>query len=175
MRGQGHRIDTRPEGTLLCVLAEEKRPKFFYVLWCHPGVHTALCTYVFLWKTSACTPGWRRMMAYFHVSTQYTKYRLSDTSGPVSILWLNVYHRVDAYTELWLVYPLFCARARQVTRCMHLIGWRLALKLAEHAQLIIFCPVAWKKVGTWKRKLPQCLQRSVTALYVSSLWCYRSR
>ena len=27
-----HRIDTRPEGTLLCVLAEGKRPKFFYVL-----------------------------------------------------------------------------------------------------------------------------------------------
>jgi hypothetical protein len=27
-------------------LAEGKRPKFFYVLWRHPGVHTALCTYV---------------------------------------------------------------------------------------------------------------------------------
>jgi hypothetical protein len=27
-----HRIDTRPEGTLLCVLAEGKRPKVFYVL-----------------------------------------------------------------------------------------------------------------------------------------------
>jgi hypothetical protein len=65
-----HRIDTRPEGTLLCVLAEGKRPKFFYVLWRHPGVHTALCTYVFLWKTSVCTPGWRHMMAYFHVSTR---------------------------------------------------------------------------------------------------------
>ena len=46
------------------------------------------------------------------------------------------------------MYPLFCAHARQITRCMHLIGWRLALKLAEHAQLIIFCPVSWKKVGT---------------------------
>ena len=43
-------------------------------------------------------------------------------------------------------------------------------KLAEHAQLIIFCPIAWKKVGTWKRtKLPQCLRRSITALYVSTL------
>jgi hypothetical protein len=88
-----HRIDTRPEGTLLCVLAWEKRPKFFYVLLRHPGVHTALCTYVFLWKTSVCTPGWRQMMAYFHVSTRTkfrTKYRLSDTSGPVSILWSYV-------------------------------------------------------------------------------------
>jgi hypothetical protein len=45
-------------------------------------------------------------------------------------------------------------------------------KLAEHAQLIIFRPVAWKKVGTWKRNLPQCLQRSVTSLYVSTL-CLR--
>ena len=27
-----HRIDTKPEGTLICVLAEGKRPKFFYVL-----------------------------------------------------------------------------------------------------------------------------------------------
>ena len=27
-----HRIDTRPEGTLLCALAEGKRPKFVYVL-----------------------------------------------------------------------------------------------------------------------------------------------
>ena len=43
-----HRIDTRPEGTLLCVLAEGKRQKKFYVLLRHPGVHTALCTYVFL-------------------------------------------------------------------------------------------------------------------------------
>jgi hypothetical protein len=54
------------------------------------------------------------------------------------------------------VYPLFCAHARQITRCMHLIGWWLALKLAEHAQLIIFCPVSWKKVGTIHENVSFC-------------------
>jgi hypothetical protein len=82
-----HRIDTRPEGTLLCVLAWEKRPKFFYVLWRHPGVHTALCTYVFLWKTSVCTPGWRQMMAYFHVSTR----KISDKILSEWHFWSSIY------------------------------------------------------------------------------------
>ena len=82
-----HRIDTRPEGTLLCVLAEGKRPKFFYVLWRHPGVHTALCTYVFLWKTSVCTPGWRHMMAYFHVSTR----KISDKISSEWHFWSCIY------------------------------------------------------------------------------------
>jgi hypothetical protein len=56
---------------------------------------------------------------------------------------------------------------------MHASDWMTThFKLAEHVQLIIFCPVAWKKVGTWiKRNLPQCLRRSVTALYVSTLCC----
>jgi hypothetical protein len=82
-----HRIDTRPEGTLLCVLAEGKRPKFFYVLWRHPGVHTALCTYVFLWKTSVCTPGWRHMMSYFHVSTR----KISDKMSSEWHFWSCIY------------------------------------------------------------------------------------
>jgi hypothetical protein len=82
-----HRIDTRPEGTLLCVLAEGKRPKFIYLLWRHPGVHTALCTYVFLWKTSVCTPGWRHMMAYFHVSTR----KISDKTSSEWHFWSCIY------------------------------------------------------------------------------------
>ena len=86
-----HRIDTRPEGTLLCVLAEGKRPKFFYLLWRHPGVHTALCTYVFLWKTSVCTPGWRHMMAYFHVSTR----KISDKTSSEWHFWSCIYSVVS--------------------------------------------------------------------------------
>jgi hypothetical protein len=48
------------------------------VLWRHPGVRTALCTYVFLWKPSVGTPGWRQMMAYFHVSTRKISYEISS-------------------------------------------------------------------------------------------------
>jgi hypothetical protein len=33
-----------------------------------------------------------------------------------------------------------------------------------------FLPGRLKKVGTWKRKFPQCLRRPVTPLYVSTLW-----
>jgi hypothetical protein len=77
-------------------------------------------------------------------------------------------HRGETYRVVTSV-PTFFVRmlGKLLDACM--TWWRLP-KLAEYAQLIIFCPVAWKKVGTWKRKLPQCLQRSVTALYVSTLW-----
>jgi hypothetical protein len=68
------------------------------------------------------------------------------------------------------VHPLFCAHARQVTRCMYLIGWRLALTARGTCRACAvdhFLPGRLKKVGTWKRKLiTQCLQRSVTALYM---------
>jgi hypothetical protein len=83
-----HRIDTGPEGTLLCVLAEGKRPNFFYVQWRHPGVHTELCTYVFLWKTSVCTLGWRHMMAYFHVSTRKISRKKISSEWH---FWLSIY------------------------------------------------------------------------------------
>jgi hypothetical protein len=43
-------------------------------------------------------------------------------------------------------------------------------ELTEHVQLINFCLVAWKK-WVHERKLPQCLWRSVTALYLSTLLC----
>jgi hypothetical protein len=98
-----HRIDTRPEGTLLCVLAEGKRPKFFYVLWRHPGVHTALCTYVFLWKLPCALQDgviWWRIFTSALVKFR-TKYRLSDTSGPVSILC----HSIAIFT---LIYAVEC-------------------------------------------------------------------
>ena len=39
-RGFSHTIDTRPEGTLLCVLAWEKRPKFFT---CYAILESTLC------------------------------------------------------------------------------------------------------------------------------------
>jgi hypothetical protein len=59
-----HRIDTRPEGTLPCVLAWEKRPKFF----------TRFTRFVPMFVPMKnfcvhCTPGWRHMMAYFNIST----------------------------------------------------------------------------------------------------------
>jgi hypothetical protein len=96
LRNITDRIDTRPEGTLLCVLAEGKRPNFFYVLWRHPGVHTALCTYVFLWKTSVCTAGWRHMMAYFHVSTR----KISDKISSEWHFWSSIYS-VPKHLEIW--------------------------------------------------------------------------
>jgi hypothetical protein len=54
------------------------------------------------YSVSVCTPGWRHRMAYFHVSTR-TKYRLSDTSDPVSILCfscLMIYHDEIHFTTL---------------------------------------------------------------------------
>jgi hypothetical protein len=101
-----HRIDTRPEGTLLCVLAWEKRPKFFYVLWRHPGVHTALCTYVFLWKTSVCTPGWRQIMVYFHVSTR----KISD--------------KISSEWHFWsMIQYLFCGLANRFDFIWDILTW----------------------------------------------------
>jgi hypothetical protein len=90
-----HRIYTRPERTLLCLLAEGKRPNFFYVLWRHPGVHTALCTYVFLWKTSVCTPGWRHMMAYFHVSAR----KISDKISSEWHFWSSIYSVIQSFRQ----------------------------------------------------------------------------
>jgi hypothetical protein len=59
---------------------------------------------------------------------------------------------------------------------MHPIGWRLALTARRTFQARAvdhFFPACRKKVGTWKRKFLQCLQRPVIYLYVSNL-CYRS-
>jgi hypothetical protein len=55
---------------------------------------------------------------------------------------------------------------------MHPIGWRLALKLAEYAQLIIFRPVAWKKVGTWKRNVSVCHRAASHCAGKCSLYIY---
>jgi hypothetical protein len=82
-----HRIDTRPEGTLLCVLAEGKRPEFFT---CYDVI--LKCTRHFvpmfgLIKTSVCTPGWRHMMAYFQVSTR----KISNKISSEWHLWSSIY------------------------------------------------------------------------------------
>jgi hypothetical protein len=53
-RGFSHRIDTRPEETLLCVLAWENIQKILRAMM--PS-----------WSAHA---GWRHMMVYFHVSTR---------------------------------------------------------------------------------------------------------
>jgi hypothetical protein len=58
------------------------------------------------------------------------------------------------YRLVTSVPTFFVCVLRKLLDACHLIGWWLALKLAEHAQLTIFC---LKKVGTWKCKLPQCL------------------
>jgi hypothetical protein len=86
-----HRIDTRPEGTLLCVLAEGKRPNFFT---CYDAILE--CTRHFVpmfgqWKTSVCTPGWRHMMAYFHVSTR----KISDKISSEWHFWSSIYTHND--------------------------------------------------------------------------------
>jgi hypothetical protein len=90
------------------------------------------------------------------------------------VIMLHYYHRGETYRVVTSV-PTFFVRmlGKLLDACIWLDDDLMTthFKLAEHAQLIIFCPVAWKKVGTWKRKLLQCLRRSVTALYVSTL-CY---
>jgi hypothetical protein len=47
--------------------------------------------------------------------------------------------------------------------------WRLTLNLLTTRSRSFFARSPLKKVGTWKRNLPQCLRRSVTSLYVSTL------
>jgi hypothetical protein len=83
-----HRIDTRPEVSLLC-FGLGKTSEIFYVLWRHPRVHMALCTYVCTCEKFPCALQdgviwWRT----FTSARKHFGRRLSDTSGLVSILWL---------------------------------------------------------------------------------------
>ena len=96
------RIDTGPEGSLLCILAGEKRPKCFT---CYGDILKS-CTRHFVpmfvpmknfrvhpraWERG-CTPGWRHMQVKFR-----TKYRLRDPSDLVSILCSTVDGNIVAY------------------------------------------------------------------------------
>jgi hypothetical protein len=86
-----HRIDTRPEVSLLCVLAWEKRPKFFT---CYDAMLECTRHLVPMFVPMKNFRVHSRMASYDGVvSRQHvkfrTKYRLSDTSGLVSILWLD--------------------------------------------------------------------------------------
>jgi hypothetical protein len=74
-----HRIDTRPEVSLLCVLAWEKRPKFYDAI--------LECTrhFVPMFVPMKNFRVHSRMASYMAYLAR-TKYRLSRTSGLVSIL-----------------------------------------------------------------------------------------
>jgi hypothetical protein len=95
----GHRIDNRPEGSLLYVLAWKKRPKFFT---CYDAILECTMHFVpmfVLWKTSVCTPGWRHMMAYFHVSTR----KISDEISSEWPFWSSIYSVLRAWlTPFWI-------------------------------------------------------------------------
>jgi hypothetical protein len=92
-RGFSHRIDTRPEETLLCVLAWENIQKIFTCyIWCHPGVYTQDGVIWWCIFTSA--------LVKFR-----TRYYLSDTSGPVSILCVSclmIYYDEIHFTTLYM-------------------------------------------------------------------------
>jgi hypothetical protein len=69
-----------------------------------------------------------------------------------SDLVLEYRHRVETYRDVTSV-PTFFVRmlGKLLDACIWLDDDLMTthFKLAEHAQLIIFRPVAWKKVGTW--------------------------
>jgi hypothetical protein len=114
-RGFSHRIDTRPEGRLLCVLAWEKRPKCFT---CYAILE---CTRHFvpmfvLWKTSVCTPGWCHMMAYFYVGTR----KISDK---ILSEWVTL-----------LVQYLFCALVVLWFITMRYISLHFTWRILEHGR-----------------------------------------
>jgi hypothetical protein len=70
-----NRYQTRRD-TPMC-FGWRKTSEIFYVLWRDPGV----------WKTSVCTPGWRHMMAYFHVSIR----KISDKISSEWHFWSGIY------------------------------------------------------------------------------------
>jgi hypothetical protein len=80
----------------------------------------------------------------FRKNTRYTSSR--HESNPT---WD---HRVETYRDVTSV-PTFFVRmlGKLLDACIWLDDNLMTthFKLAEHAQLIIFRPVAWKKVGTW--------------------------
>jgi hypothetical protein len=92
-------------------------------------------------------PKWRRLLTQFHAILLVGS-RLFFGFDRLC----HRRHRVETYRDVTSV-PTFFARmlGKLLDACIWLDDDLMTthFKLAEHAQLIIFRPVAWKKVGTW--------------------------